>query len=79
MGYDRCRHESEAGQDVWVDHPRIRVHPIACSPRNDLGGGVEAAALVRVLPAVPERPADLPLLRDLGPDVLPLEEPVRPL
>jgi len=49
LGYDRCHHVSKVVNDLWVDSPRGRVHPVPGPPGDDLPGRSKAPALVRLL------------------------------
>ncbi len=79
MGYDRCRHVRKAPCKPWIHHPRLGVHPVHRSSGDNHARSRQAAALVRVLRPIRERPSDLPLFWDLRPNVLSLEAAVRSL
>jgi hypothetical protein len=61
---------------VWVADPGIRVHTHFGRPGDYLQGGLQATPVDGPLCAAWQRSADLPVLRDKRPDLLPVEEPV---
>ena len=61
---------------VWSLDPGVRVHPVTGSQGEHLQGSRQAAPVDGPLCGAWQRPADLPILRDKRPDLLPVEEPV---